>query len=668
MKKETGITLIALIVTIIVLLILAGITIGTLMGENGIVNKANIAKERTKIEEYREDLQLIGMGLQPKRVMENLSSKEFMDRYEDEIKKDKRYEKVEREDDETIIVTTKEGYVYKITTDEVEYLGKDGEIKPPDLQESDIEFKVTPEGWTNKVVTVEIKKRNEKIEKYTLQYSEDGTNWQNYTKALTRADNGAIYARLWDGTNAGGYTTGNVENIDRLKPNSFTPTATSTTNSITLTGTTTDQEKTLIDGSSGIAKYYFSIDNGTTWLPEDGLAKTEEEQDVTYTFTELLEGTEYNLKMKAVDKAGNETETGVITYETEITKPTGIWASLEGNTLKFYTTEEKAISGGGKTYENVQGKEFVRNNNTETINTPWFSDKDQIKAVEFIDEVAPEYLAYYFSDLTSLETVNMEKVKTINVTNMYGLFLNCRNLKEINTKGFDTRNVTNMGWIFLNCSSLRNLDVTMFDTRKVTNMEVMFNGCSNLTELDVSSFDTRNVTTMRSMFANCSNLTELDVSNFDTSKVENMATMFYYSNRLTTLDLSNFNTSRVTDMNNMFHGCSGLIKLDVSKFNTSKVTNMNTMFTGCSQLTELDVLNFDTSNVRSGMKSMFGGCSQLTELDLSSFDTRGVTDMTSMFGECSKLKLIYVGSKWKVATSHIDMFKNCGTKTTTLKR
>ena len=47
--KKRGITLIALIVTIIVLLILAGVTIATLTGENGILTKENTAKIETAI-------------------------------------------------------------------------------------------------------------------------------------------------------------------------------------------------------------------------------------------------------------------------------------------------------------------------------------------------------------------------------------------------------------------------------------------------------------------------------------------------------------------------------------------------------------------------------------------------------------------------------------------
>ena len=47
-NNAKGITLIALIITIIVLLVLAGVTIAMLTGENGIINKAMQAKNRTE--------------------------------------------------------------------------------------------------------------------------------------------------------------------------------------------------------------------------------------------------------------------------------------------------------------------------------------------------------------------------------------------------------------------------------------------------------------------------------------------------------------------------------------------------------------------------------------------------------------------------------------------
>ena len=57
-KNEIGITLISLIVTIVVLLILAGITIGMLDGENGIIGQAQDAKTGTEIDNEKEILDL----------------------------------------------------------------------------------------------------------------------------------------------------------------------------------------------------------------------------------------------------------------------------------------------------------------------------------------------------------------------------------------------------------------------------------------------------------------------------------------------------------------------------------------------------------------------------------------------------------------------------------
>lgn len=58
MRDTRGITLIALIITIIVLLILAGISIATLTGENGILNKASQAGEKTQRSEIIEKAKL----------------------------------------------------------------------------------------------------------------------------------------------------------------------------------------------------------------------------------------------------------------------------------------------------------------------------------------------------------------------------------------------------------------------------------------------------------------------------------------------------------------------------------------------------------------------------------------------------------------------------------
>ena len=65
-----------------------------------------------------------------------------------------------------------------------------------------------------------------------------------------------------------------------------------------------------------------------------------------------------------------------------------------------------------------------------------------------------------------------------------------------------------------------------FDTSLVTDMSGMFANCRNLTTLDLSSFNTSAVTSMSYMCQYCSNRTALDLSSFNTTAVTNMSCMF----------------------------------------------------------------------------------------------------------------------------------------------
>jgi Tfp pilus assembly protein PilE len=57
-SKNKGVTLIALIITIIVLLILAGVSISLVVGDNGIVNKSQNAASETNKAQIQEEIQL----------------------------------------------------------------------------------------------------------------------------------------------------------------------------------------------------------------------------------------------------------------------------------------------------------------------------------------------------------------------------------------------------------------------------------------------------------------------------------------------------------------------------------------------------------------------------------------------------------------------------------
>ena len=58
LKNKKGITLIALVVTIVVLLILAGVTISLLLDENGIIAKSKDARTETKVSQIEDEVEM----------------------------------------------------------------------------------------------------------------------------------------------------------------------------------------------------------------------------------------------------------------------------------------------------------------------------------------------------------------------------------------------------------------------------------------------------------------------------------------------------------------------------------------------------------------------------------------------------------------------------------
>ena len=57
-SKEQGITMVTLAVTIIVLIILASVSINTLIGDNGIITKARQARENIELAQIEEQTSL----------------------------------------------------------------------------------------------------------------------------------------------------------------------------------------------------------------------------------------------------------------------------------------------------------------------------------------------------------------------------------------------------------------------------------------------------------------------------------------------------------------------------------------------------------------------------------------------------------------------------------
>ena len=82
LKESKGITLIALVITIIILLILAGTTISSLSRENGLLKKIQNASEVNSEATAREKLELVLLSMQSDkaRKLEEYNENEYIDK------------------------------------------------------------------------------------------------------------------------------------------------------------------------------------------------------------------------------------------------------------------------------------------------------------------------------------------------------------------------------------------------------------------------------------------------------------------------------------------------------------------------------------------------------------------------------------------------------------
>ena len=112
--KEKGVTLVALVVTIVVLLILAGVSIAMLSGDNGLITQTKNASEEWKIAQDKEQLEL-AKQTEIAKGAGNINVDDYFQRLEDEgIVNDKDTDIIDNGDG-TYDVTTGNGNTFEVT-------------------------------------------------------------------------------------------------------------------------------------------------------------------------------------------------------------------------------------------------------------------------------------------------------------------------------------------------------------------------------------------------------------------------------------------------------------------------------------------------------------------------------------------------------------------------
>ena len=301
-KNEKGITLIALVITVIILIILAGISISSITGDESALSNSKKAKKETEISAYEDQLEVIRAKAYAKDVTQS-DVIEFLNDYANDIRQDKMFQDAKEitvdEENKVIKIITKEGYEIETS---MPLIDDEQEI---DINQVTLTIGKEPTEWTQGPVKVTLTTNfNINIKK---EYSLDGGNsWIEYTEPFNVENNGVeVQAKAINQANEEtDIVTEKIDNIDREKPLDFTPKITATKGGILIETIAEDATATSINGKSGIQGYQFSLDDGKTW--------TNTRTSGTAEFNNLVEGSTYLVKVKAIDNARNETVSATI--------------------------------------------------------------------------------------------------------------------------------------------------------------------------------------------------------------------------------------------------------------------------------------------------------------------------------------------------------------------
>ena len=281
-QENKAITLIALVITIIVLIILAGVAINLTLGQNGLVARAKMARGEYSTAEAKEKLEQEILNVQIQAVQEG---KEFNLKYlKEKIDKTKYEITLDDEENPTTAVIKEIGSNYYLTVDSKLKVTK-VEEKAPKPQH----VKFSELTWASGKASVELSTK----EAGTIEYKVGKDGIYQTGTTISNLNNGDImYVRV---NNNGTYTDEETLEIkDTIEPEEFTITASDITyEGVKLTGSTQDLQ-------TGIRDYTYVAETKTNEIVKEIANQTTE-----YTITGLSEKTEYVVYMLAYDNAGN---------------------------------------------------------------------------------------------------------------------------------------------------------------------------------------------------------------------------------------------------------------------------------------------------------------------------------------------------------------------------
>ena len=497
MKNNKGITIIALVVTIVVILILAGITVSTLSGSNGILSQTQKEKDdivkksdyaENKITKYEEELSKSSPDIDLKKESGTNYVKIYdvtvtnytgnIDNYEYYIKKNaeskEMYKKVNPDDMKEML---EKGLIHDTLYD-IKIIAKNGDeqvlsryttIKTKELICADLIMKTednqnyTQDVWTNKNITTSLEQReDETTSSYaSVQGSAQTINSTSGDSLVNASGITQIKVQTTDGINT-------VSKSYKLKIDRMAPKLTITSKGI---ADQYPETLTLQVKEDEVQIDYIELPNGTR-------IQGEEKNIFTTTYNVTKNGP---ITCKVADTFGNEREQtfqveNVINFETEWTiaeASTEIYVPITGNVdvyIDYGDGIKEAITSDNPTH-------IYANAGTYTMK---ISGKCNEWGISYIQEKDEKYNDYYEKVVKNITGIK----KWGCLENSYYGFFDCSNIvSTIPEPHYQSlKNITTFNSTFYNCQGLYgSIPADLFsNSTKVKNLYRTFHNCKGL--------------------------------------------------------------------------------------------------------------------------------------------------------------------------------------------
>ena len=569
-QKKNGVTILALVITIVIMLLLAGVVLQMAMGENGLVAKSTQAKAKQAKAELYENAKISFLNLKTKALAENqpepqaekvLEEPEFLNKYDisGENIVDKHGNVLESK--ENLINTLKMLYIEggavqgqgqgTTTTGPKTVAGV--QIPPADQQKMIVKLKVRKKSYLQFGALGDIS--------YGINSGPIKVEYEHGQEEITD-----LYQGIAKEYEPGEYII-KFSNITSFELGESY-----------LAEDEGDYDVEIIQWGSVIdndEQNYFMIENVTTiHEPEPDKIQVE------YIKGKFREIPEWLFSKKVTNK-----------YFSYFTNCTNL-ERIPENLFKNYTNVESfpSIFSGCTALKEIPENLFKHNVNVKTIHSMF----DRCTNLERIP-------ANLFKYNTNLEEVNRTFRGCTKITEIP------ENLFENNTK------LKKLTMVFDGCKGIKSLPENLFkNNNQIYEITSLFAGCS-IERIPENLFkNTQNITTFDGIFAG-NKITEIpeNLFKYNTNAI-NFYNTFSLNKELKTIPENLFkHNTNAGEISGVFEGCSNLERIPENLFkHNPNVTKFNSIFKECTKLTEIPENLFDNCNIVEDYDFVFGGCSR----------------------------------------------------------